>query len=61
VAKKLGRRYLAFDLSEDYVERGRQRLERISAGDRLDGAAEPTLSAPATPRAKGRPTKAAKR
>jgi len=49
VAKKLGREYLGFDLSEEYVKRGRDRLERISAGDRLDGAPEPTMSAPSTP------------
>jgi hypothetical protein len=49
VAKKLGRRYLAFDLSEDYVRRGLARLETLRVGDPLEGAAEPTLSAPATP------------
>ncbi len=49
VAKKLGRRYLGFDLSEEYVERGRARLAGISVGDSLDGAPEPTMSAPATP------------
>jgi len=49
VAKKLGRQYLGFDLSEDYVTRGRERLASISAGDPLNGAPEPTVSAPATP------------
>ena len=52
VAKKLGRRYLAFDLSPEYVTRGNSRLESISVGDPLDGAAEPTMSAPATPKGK---------
>jgi len=56
VAKKLGRSYLAFDLSEDYVRRGLARLETIRVGDPLEGAAEPTLSAPATP-AEGLPRK----
>ncbi len=50
VAKKLGRRYLAFDLSAEYVLRGNSRLESIRVGDPLDGAAEPTMSAPATPK-----------
>ena len=48
VAKKLGRRYLAFDLSKDYVKRGLARLKKIHEGDKLDGAPEPTMSAPAT-------------
>ena len=48
VAKKLGRKYLAFDLSEDYVRLGRQRLESIRVGDALDGSAEPLASAPTT-------------
>lgn len=49
VAKKLGRRYLAFDLSSDYVTRGLERLAGIQPGDPLEGAPEPTMSAPATP------------
>jgi site-specific DNA-methyltransferase (adenine-specific) len=48
VAKKLGRRWLGFDLSEEYVERGIARLERTREGDPLDGAPEPLVSAPAT-------------
>jgi site-specific DNA-methyltransferase (adenine-specific) len=48
VAKKLGRRYLGFDLSESYIEQGRKRLEGIRAGDALDGSPEPTMSAPET-------------
>jgi DNA modification methylase len=47
-AKKLGRNYLGFDLSPDYVQRGRDRLATIHPGDALDGSAEPTMSAPAT-------------
>jgi DNA modification methylase len=52
VAKKLGRNYLGFDLSPEYVKRGTDRLSDIRVGDPLDGAPEPTMSAPAT--AKGR-------
>lgn len=48
VAKKLGRRYLGFDLSSEYVEHGKRRLDSICVGDRLDGSAEPLLSAPKT-------------
>jgi site-specific DNA-methyltransferase (adenine-specific) len=48
VAKKLGRRWLGFDLSPDYVTRGTARLADICVGDPLDGAAEPTMSAPNT-------------
>jgi DNA modification methylase len=48
VAKKLGRRFLGFDLSKDYVQAGMKRLKGIAAGDPLDGAPEPTMSAPST-------------
>ncbi len=50
VAKKLDRRHLGFDLSPEYVARGQARLAGISVGDTLDGAPEPTMSAPATPK-----------
>jgi len=49
VAKKLNRNFIGFDLSADYIERGKARLEKIHVGDALDGSAEPTVSAPATP------------
>lgn len=48
VAKKLGRNYLGFDLSPQYVERGLARLGCIQPGDQLDGSPEPTMSAPTT-------------
>ena len=48
VAKKLGRNYLGFELSDDYVEYGLERLKSIRIGDRLDGSAEPLKSAPKT-------------
>jgi DNA modification methylase len=56
VAKKLGRRYLGFELSSDYAQAIQQRLDKITTGDPLDGAPEPTVSAPST--AKGRRRKA---
>jgi DNA modification methylase len=37
VAKKLGRRYLSYDLSAAYVDRGQRRLGLIKEGDPLDG------------------------
>jgi DNA modification methylase len=52
VAKKLGRAHVAFDLSEDYVQRGRERLAAVKIGERLQGAPEPTISAPMTPKKK---------
>jgi site-specific DNA-methyltransferase (adenine-specific) len=52
VAKKLGRRHLGFDLSPDYVQRGTERLKGIRVGDLLDGATEPTMSAPKTAESK---------
>ena len=50
VAKKLGRNFLAFDISEEYIARGLTRLSKIEPGDKLDGAPEPKVSAPATPK-----------
>lgn len=54
VAKKLGRRWLSFELSEEYVRLGTARLESIQPGDALDGSPEPTVSAPPTVRGKRR-------
>ncbi len=59
VAKKLGRQFLGYDLSPEYIQRGRDRLANCRAGDPLDGSAEPAVSAPATPPAgKKRPQSA---
>jgi DNA modification methylase len=57
VAKKLGRRFVGFEISQDYAEYGLRRLESIKVGDRLDGSAEPLKSAPKT----GSKTSAGKR
>lgn len=48
VAKKLGRRFIGFDVSEVYVQYGRRRLASVRVGDRLDGSPEPSKSAPRT-------------
>lgn len=48
VAKKLARRYLGFELSEQYARLIRARLRQVREGDRLEGAPEPLQSAPTT-------------
>jgi site-specific DNA-methyltransferase (adenine-specific) len=48
VAKKLGRRPLGFELSQEYAKRGQDRLDAVSPGDPLVGSADPLQSAPAT-------------
>ena len=45
VAKKLGRQHIGFELSNEYVTHGRERLETIKVGDRLNGSPEPSKSA----------------
>jgi site-specific DNA-methyltransferase (adenine-specific) len=50
VAKKLGRQWLGFDLSESYVTQGTQRVANAAVGQALEGSPEPAVSAPATPR-----------
>ena len=47
-AKKLGRRYLGFELSAEYTRLIKQRLRGIAPGHALDGAPEPLVSAPST-------------
>lgn len=48
VAKKLGRKYVGFDISDEYIKHGLSRLDSIRLGDPLDGSAEPLVSAPKT-------------
>jgi DNA modification methylase/predicted GIY-YIG superfamily endonuclease len=48
VAKKLGRKLLGCELSEQYVRSATERLETIQVGDALDGPADPIASAPST-------------
>lgn len=61
VAKKLGRRFIGFDVSQDYVQFGIQRLDEIRVGDRLDGSPEPLKSAPRTNANRKHPTQGPKR
>jgi DNA modification methylase len=48
VAKKLRRQYMTFELSAEYAQRVTERLDAIEPGMPLNGAAEPTVSAPST-------------
>ena len=49
VAKKLGRRWLGFELSDEYARKAASRIEAVEKGQPLEGAAEPLASAPRTP------------
>ena len=50
VAKKLGRQFLGFELSEEYSQYIGERLERTGVGDPIDGPEDPIQSAPSTAR-----------
>lgn len=54
VAKKLGRRWIGFELSEQYAQRIEARLEKIQIGDPLTGTEDPLASSPKTHRGKQR-------
>jgi site-specific DNA-methyltransferase (adenine-specific) len=49
VAKKLGRRWIGFELSKNYAAKTQARLDAAAAGQPLNGAEEPKVSAPRTP------------
>lgn len=48
VAKKLGRQFIGFELSENYAKRGQVRLAETRIGDPLSGAENPITSVPNT-------------
>ncbi|MFG0331888.1 MAG: DNA-methyltransferase, partial [Maioricimonas sp. JB049] len=48
VARKLDRRYLGFELSEQYAERALERLKSVQPGQPMDGVADPLTSVPST-------------
>ena len=47
-ARKLNRRYLGCELSQEYMAQGTERLEKTRIGEPLTGSADPRTSAPAT-------------
>jgi site-specific DNA-methyltransferase (adenine-specific) len=54
VAKKLGRRWIGFEISPNYAAQAQTRLDAASEGQPLEGAEEPKLSAPPTAAGKRR-------
>ena len=52
VAKKLDRRWIGFELSEDYAAKIKLRLKETKIGEPLTGPADPVASAPPTPHAR---------
>jgi site-specific DNA-methyltransferase (adenine-specific) len=50
VANKLGRKWLGFEISEDYATKALARIAKTHEGQPLEGAPEPLISAPPTPR-----------
>lgn len=46
VAKKLGRQFMGFELSKDYVSQIKTRLDNCEVGDELDGADGPAAGVP---------------
>jgi site-specific DNA-methyltransferase (adenine-specific) len=52
VAKKLGRKWIGIELSKEYVNRVKERLDGINVGDSLNGPADPLRSAPTTSKGK---------
>lgn len=54
VAKKLGRQWMGFELSNEYVKYIQQRLEKTRIDDPLDGPEDPLRSAPRTANGKRR-------
>ena len=53
VAKKLGRKYLGYEISPEYAARAESRLASISVDDPLDGGEEPKVVGTLRKRAKG--------
>ena len=50
VAKKLGRHWIGFELSKNYVVQTQARLDSSTVGQPLEGPDEPKVSAPRTPK-----------
>lgn len=54
-AKKLGRRFIGFELSRNYAKQTQARIDAVCAGQPLAGAENPLASAPPTAKGKRRP------
>lgn len=54
VAKKLGRQWMGFELSEEYAKYINQRIDKTNVGDPIDGPEDPIQSAPSTAKGKRR-------
>lgn len=54
VAKKLGRQFMGFELSDEYAKYIHDRLEKTQVGDSIDGVEDPIESAPSTAQGKVR-------
>lgn len=61
VAKKLGRQWVGFELSKEYVKKVQARLDSIYVGQPLDGPENPVMSAPPTSNGKRLEDKQARR
>jgi site-specific DNA-methyltransferase (adenine-specific) len=48
VAKKLGRRWIGCELSDEYVRAATERMNSVQESEALDGPADPIASAPST-------------
>ena len=48
VAKKLGRRFLGFEISEEYGQSAQSRIDCVKEGQALEGSKDPLKSAPTT-------------
>ncbi|MFO0810018.1 MAG: site-specific DNA-methyltransferase [Gemmataceae bacterium] len=59
-AKKLGRQWIGFELSENYAAQAQARLDATTVGQPLEGAEDPKTSAPPTPGKTGRARTASK-
>ncbi len=49
VAKKLGRRWVGYEMSAEYARQALKRIDAVQAGDPIKGPEDPLTSAPATP------------
>lgn len=53
VAKKLGRRWVGFETSPQYVQHANARIAAVRAGDPIEGPEDPLTSVPPTPLRRG--------